>query len=406
MRRTILFGLVGLIAVGCDDATRMTRQPRVAAPAANVAAPNNAIDLGYGPNLFYYLRHDAGGFSTFGTISTSGAITDRFGVGLNFAALTFAAPDVGYGPNLFYYPRRDAGGFSTFGTISTSGAITDRFGLGLNFAALTFAAPDVGYGPSLFYFFRHDAGGFSTFGTISTSGAITDRFGVGLNFDALTFTARDVGYGRNLFYYVRHDATGFSTFGTISTVGAITDRFGVGLNFDALAFASADVGYGSDLFYYLRHDGGGFSTFGTISTSGAITDRFGVGFQFNALTFPEVFETPPIQVTIKIKPGGSFPVSINPESKGVIPVAILTTPTFDATTVDPPSVRFGVTGTQATALRSGLEDVDGDGRLDMILHFNMQATGIHCPDASASLTGKTLGGQTIQGSEAFQTVGC
>jgi hypothetical protein len=43
---------------------------------------------------------------------------------------------------------------------------------------------------------------------------------------------------------------------------------------------------------------------------------------------------------IDIKPG-SFPNSINPRSKGVIPVAILTTDTFDATTVDPLSVTFG-----------------------------------------------------------------
>jgi hypothetical protein len=41
-----------------------------------------------------------------------------------------------------------------------------------------------------------------------------------------------------------------------------------------------------------------------------------------------------VAVPIDIKPG-SFPNSINPQSKGVIPVAILTTDTFDATTVDP-----------------------------------------------------------------------
>ena len=46
------------------------------------------------------------------------------------------------------------------------------------------------------------------------------------------------------------------------------------------------------------------------------------------------------EVVIDIKPG-SFPNSINPKNKGVIPVAILTTATFDATTVDPLSVTFG-----------------------------------------------------------------
>jgi len=196
-----------------------------------------SVDLGYGPDLFYYLSHDAGGFSTFGTISTSGAVTDRFGVGIHFDALTFAAPTVGYGPNLLYYLRHDGGGFSTFGTISTSGAVTDRFGVGIHFDALTFAAPDLGYGPNLFYYLRHDGSGFSTFGTISTSGAVTDRFGVGINFNALAFASTNVGYGGNLLYYFRRDAAGFSTFGTISTSGAIVDRFGVGFRFDALTFA-------------------------------------------------------------------------------------------------------------------------------------------------------------------------
>jgi len=52
------------------------------------------------------------GFSTFGTINTNGAITDRFGVGNNFDALTFAPGNHGYGPNLFYYLRRDITGLT------------------------------------------------------------------------------------------------------------------------------------------------------------------------------------------------------------------------------------------------------------------------------------------------------
>ena len=112
-----------------------------------------------------------------------------------------------------------------------------------------------------------------------------------------------------------------------------------------------------------------------------------------------------ITVAIDIKPG-SFPNSINPKSKGVIPVAILTTATFDATTVDPTTVLFGATGTEAVPVHSALEDVDGDGDTDMILHFNSQATEIQCGDTSASLTGETLDGQMIQGSDAINTVGC
>jgi hypothetical protein len=110
-------------------------------------------------------------------------------------------------------------------------------------------------------------------------------------------------------------------------------------------------------------------------------------------------------VSIDIKPGG-FPNSINPKNKGVIPVAILTTDTFDATTVDPTTVRFGRSGTEAAVVQSALEDVNSDGRPDLILHFRTQETGIKCGDTSASLTGHTTSGQAIQGSDAIVTVGC
>jgi hypothetical protein len=116
-----------------------------------------------------------------------------------------------------------------------------------------------------------------------------------------------------------------------------------------------------------------------------------------------------IEVSLDIKPD-SFPNSINPSSRGRIPVAILTTGardnknTFDATNVDPITVRLGSTG--AEAAQYSLEDVDGDGDIDLVLHFNTQDTGIHCGDVSATLTGETFGGQEIQGADAIRTVGC
>lgn len=117
------------------------------------------------------------------------------------------------------------------------------------------------------------------------------------------------------------------------------------------------------------------------------------------------FQSAVVEVGIDIKPG-SFPNSINPNSQGVIPVAILTTDTFDATTVDPSTVFFGATGTEAAPVQSALEDVDSDGDTDMILHFNTQDTGIQCGATAASLTGKTQSGQAIQGSDSIETVGC
>jgi len=120
-----------------------------------------------------------------------------------------------------------------------------------------------------------------------------------------------------------------------------------------------------------------------------------------ALDVPE----PTIAIEIDIKPR-SFPNSINPRSKGVIPVAILTTPTFDATTVDPLSVLFGPDGAMEAHGRGHIEDADGDGDDDLVLHFRTQATGIQCGDTSASLAAQTGGGQAIQGSDSIVTVGC
>jgi len=217
-------------------------------------------DKGYGATLLYSLRHSTGLGTTFFDSINAGtaAVVDRFdALNYDFDALTFAAPDVTYGPVIFYYLRHDSLGTSSFGTITPGGVVgvvQDQFAVGTGFDALTFAATDVGYGANLFYYIRHDADCVSTFGSIDAHqpGTVTDRFTVGVNFDALVFTATDVGYGANLFYYLRHDAVGLSTFGTIDPVTeAVTDRFVVGNDFNELTFTPTDLGFGANLFYYL-----------------------------------------------------------------------------------------------------------------------------------------------------------
>ena len=92
----------------------------------------------------------------------------------------------------------------------------------------------------------------------------------------------------------------------------------------------------------------------------------------------------PFPVSIDIKQGGN-PNSINLNSKGVIPVAILTTPEFDASLVVADSIRFGPW--EAPAVHYQLEDVDKDGDLDLILHFKTSETGIETDAIEANITG-------------------
>jgi Domain of unknown function (DUF5122) beta-propeller len=81
-----------------------------------------------------------------------------------------------------------------------------------------------------------------------------------------------------------------------------------------------------------------------------------------------------ITVIVDVKPESSDNV-IPLQSGGVIPVAILTTDTFDAASVDPATVCFvkDCTDKQGTGHP---EDVNGDGRRDLLLHYETQETGI------------------------------
>lgn len=137
--------------------------------------------------------------------------------------------------------------------------------------------------------------------------------------------------------------------------------------------------------------------------TGAVGDAANGGLLRFSIDTIECDET--IEVTIDIKPKTS-PNDINPKSQGVIPVAILTTNTFDATTVDSRTVLFGATGTEAAPAQSALEDVDGDGDIDILLHFNTQDTGIKCENTDASLTGETFYGDAIEGLDTIKIVGC
>ncbi len=115
---------------------------------------------------------------------------------------------------------------------------------------------------------------------------------------------------------------------------------------------------------------------------------------------PTVTPTP---VDIDIKPGGD-PNSINLHRKGVIPVAILTTPVFDATIVDADTVQFGPGAATKAHKQAHVEDVEDDGDLDVVLHFRTQDADIASTDTEACLTGETFDGQQIEGCDSVRVV--
>ena len=131
-----------------------------------------------------------------------------------------------------------------------------------------------------------------------------------------------------------------------------------------------------------------------------VTRPQGDGVDMGAYELP--FESE-YTVEIDIKPG-SDPNSINLDSQGVIPVAILTTDDFDAASVNATTVHFGKEGDGAAPVHYALEDVDYDGDTDMILQFKTQETGIEAGDNEATLTGQTTGGIEITGTDSVRIV--
>ena len=131
----------------------------------------------------------------------------------------------------------------------------------------------------------------------------------------------------------------------------------------------------------------------------------GGGFLLDIMIGDENGPCGPRRVTVDIKPG-SFPNPINSRSQGVVPVAVLTTPRFDATTLDSSTVRFGALGTEAAPSKAEFADVDGDGDADALFHFRTQETLLACGMTEATLKARTVTGQAVGGSDAIKTVGC
>jgi hypothetical protein len=113
-------------------------------------------------------------------------------------------------------------------------------------------------------------------------------------------------------------------------------------------------------------------------------------------------DTRPLTVAIDIQPG-TFPNNIKLKGTKTIPVAILSSSTFDAPSqVDRTSLTFGRTGDEPSlaGCSSSPQDVNGDGRLDLVCNFSNRATGFQVGDTIGVLKGRTVIGISLSGADS------
>ena len=82
----------------------------------------------------------------------------------------------------------------------------------------------------------------------------------------------------------------------------------------------------------------------------------------------------------------------------MIPVAILSDNDFDAVAeIRPDNVAGIVFGPNAAAPSHAghVGDVDGDGHLDVVLHYRIQETGISAGDEEACIAGQAVSGEIL-----------
>jgi uncharacterized delta-60 repeat protein len=278
---------------------------------------------------------------------------------------------------------------SSFGS---GGKVLTDFGLGSGFGGALAIQPDgkivaAGRAGSDFVVARYNGDG-SPDASFGTGGRVTTDFG-GLIFDA----AFGVALQSN---------------GKIVAAGSAFNAFGSSADFALARYlpdGSLDSSFGSG--GKVTTDFGGFDVaFGVaLQSDGKIVaaGQGGPGSDFALARYEG--DTAVITVTVDIEPGES-PNSINPGSNGATPVAILSTDTFDAPSqVDTGSLKFGRTGNEASlAFCSSPEDVNGDGRLDVVCHFTTKKEGFQAGDSRGVLTGQTVTGTPIKGTDSVVIV--
>jgi len=165
------------------------------------------------------------------------------------------------------------------------------------------------------------------------------------------------------------------------------------VNDEPLRIGAGDLGSDTRDFFNGRIDE--VELFDRALTAAEIMEIFAAGS--NGKTVP---------ITIDVKPGSHIN-PINLGSRGTTPVALLGTEVFDVTTVDVTTVRFAGAPIRTKpngTLHYSYEDVNGDGILDLMMHFSTQALMLDSDSTEATLTGTGGQDRCISGTDTIVIV--
>ena len=194
-------------------------------------------------------------------------------------------------------------------------------------------------------------------------------------------------------YYVeiRLHATSDTSGEAYMTINGLDQGFETDGNWNTIELTPAGMTFTGDM----KHLRVFYGLYGYGATHSVVFEDITVEGHLGEPPMAWCFERP-----INIKPC-SDPNSINLGSRGRVPVAVLSTDTFDATTVDPETVSFAV----ADPVRWTIEDVcPFDGRDDLLLHFNTQDLDLDENSTEAFLKGYTYDGEFIWGTDTVNIV--
>jgi subtilisin family serine protease len=113
---------------------------------------------------------------------------------------------------------------------------------------------------------------------------------------------------------------------------------------------------------------------------------------------------PLLLVGVDVLPGDPAN-QVYPNKTGKLPVAVLSGPTFDATQVDPATLKFGA-GQAAPADAPVIANVDGQYGDDTTVRFKVNESGIICDDTEVGLSGETYSGDQFVGADSIDASSC